>query len=153
MAEKSLSVARRSQLAVAEGDPKIRRAEPKMWVMGGFRMASASRSSHGHNSHDWDSSEYVSQWAAGQDSKEINRKEAFGILADTIPDDKQQVITILDLGAGYGALTKFLLERFPNATAVCQDGSEKMAKLGRERMKNFAGRFEYVICDLSGAGW
>jgi len=63
------------------------------------------------------------------------------------------VITILDLGAGYGALTKFLLERFPNATAVCQDGSEKMAKLGRERMKNFAGRFEYVICDFSRHGW
>ena len=75
------------------------------------------------------------------------------MLADTIPYEKQQPITILDLGAGYGALTKFLLERFPQATAICQDGSEEMAKLGRERMKEFAGRFEYVVADFSRHGW
>lgn len=74
-------------------------------------------------------------------------------MADTIPYDKQQAITILDLGAGYGALTKFLLERFPNAAAVCQDGSEEMAKLGRERMKDLDGRFAYVIADFSRHGW
>jgi ubiquinone/menaquinone biosynthesis C-methylase UbiE len=75
------------------------------------------------------------------------------LLADTIPYEKQQPITILDLGAGYGALTKFLLEQFPQATAICQDGSEEMAKLGRERLKEFAGRFEYRICDFSRHGW
>ena len=74
-------------------------------------------------------------------------------MADTIPYDKQLPIRILDLGAGYGALTKFLLDRFPNATAVCQDGSKEMAKLGRERMKHLAGRFEYVLCDFSKHGW
>ena len=50
------------------------------------------------------------------------------------------------MGAGYGALTKFLLERFPNATAICQDGSEEMAKLGRERMK--ASRRQIRICPV-----
>jgi tRNA (cmo5U34)-methyltransferase len=59
----------------------------------------------------------------------------------------------LDLGAGYGGLTKFLLESFPNATAVCQDGSKEMAKLGCERMNNLAGRFEYVLCDFAEPGW
>ena len=97
--------------------------------------------SHEHDHHHWESAEYVAGWAKGQDPKEVNRAEAFQVLADRIPYEKSLPIKILDLGAGYGALTKFLLERFPQATAVCQDGSEEMAKLGRERMKNLAGRF------------
>jgi ubiquinone/menaquinone biosynthesis C-methylase UbiE len=95
----------------------------------------------------------VAKWAKGQDPKERDRAQAFHVLADTIPYGKNLSIRILDLGAGYGALTKFLLEHFPNATAVCQDGSDEMAKLGRERMKNLAGRFEYVLCDFSKHGW
>ena len=116
-------------------------------------MASSSHSSHGHDHHHWDSADYVSSWAKGQDPKERNRQEAFRLLADTIPFNKTLPIRILDLGAGYGGLTKFLLESFPNATAVCQDGSKEMAKLGGERMKNLAGRFEYVLCDFAEAGW
>jgi SAM-dependent methyltransferase len=108
---------------------------------------------HGHDSHNWASPEYVSKWANGQDPKEADRAQAFEVMADTIPFDKSQPIRILDLGAGYGALTQFLLERFPNARAVCQDGSEEMAKLGHERMKQLAGRFEYVFCDFSRHGW
>ena len=115
-------------------------------------MASSSHSHH-HDPHDWASADYVAKWAKGQDPKEANRRHAFSLMADTIPYDKAQAITILDLGAGYGALTKFLLERFPNAKAVCQDGSEEMAKLGRERMKEFDGRFAYVIADFSRHGW
>ena len=108
---------------------------------------------HSHDSHDWASPDYVSSWATGQDKKEAHRQEAFGAMADVIPYDKSQPIKILDLGAGYGALTRFLLERFPHATAVCQDGSQEMAKLGRQRMKDLAGRFEYVFCDFSRHGW
>src|SRR5262245_56033915 len=109
-------------------------------------MASSSHSSDEHNhdqphehrhrdTHDWDSPNYVADWAKGQDPKEVLREEAFSLLANIIPYDKAEPIKILDLGAGYGALTKFLLERFPNATAICQDGSQEMAKLGHERMK------------------
>ena len=118
-------------------------------------MASSPHSSHHHyhDPHDWASADYVSRWARGQDPKETQRQEAFSLLADTIPYDKAVPIKILDLGAGYGALTKFLLECLPNATAICQDGSEEMAKLGRERMKDYTGRFDYVLCDFSRYGW
>ena len=108
---------------------------------------------HAHDHHDWASPEYVSKWAQGQDLKELQRQEAFAALAYTIPYDKTLPIKILDLGAGYGGLSRFLLERFPNATAICQDGSEEMAKLGHERMEEFAGRFSYVITDFSRHGW
>src|SRR5215470_14192931 len=120
-------------------------------------MSKSSHSSehhhHGHNHHDWASPKYVSDWAEGQDKKEKDRAEPFRILAETIPYDKKLPIKILDVGAGYGALTQFLLDYFPNATAICQDGSKEMAKLGRERMNHLQGRFNYVICDFSQPGW
>ena len=108
---------------------------------------------HDHNPHDWDSAEYVSKWASKQDPKEVEREEQFRLLANSIPYDKKLPIRILDVGAGYGALTQFLLSDFPNATAVCQDGSEKMAQLGQERMEHLKGRVDYVLCDFSRAGW
>jgi len=116
-------------------------------------MASISHSSQGHDHHQWDSPDYVSKWATGQDPKEKDRQEPFRLLADTIPFDRKLPIKILDLGAGYGALTQFLLHRFPNASAVCQDGSKEMATLGGERMKNLAGRFKYVLCDFAQRVW
>ncbi|HEY2922497.1 MAG TPA: class I SAM-dependent methyltransferase [Candidatus Binatia bacterium] len=117
-------------------------------------MASDSDThSHQRDHHDWESSQYVSKWAEGQDPKEKDRQEPFRLIADTIPFDKKLSIRILDLGAGYGALTQFLLGRFPNATAVCQDGSKEMAKLGGERMRDCGGRFEYVLCDFANEGW
>lgn len=118
-------------------------------------MATTSHSSHHHHHdhHDWDSPKYVSDWAAGQDKKERARQEPFRVLAETIPYDKEFPIRILDVGAGYGALTQFLLGHFPNARAVCQDGSAEMAKLGAERMKHIKGRFEYVLCNFSEPGW
>ena len=103
--------------------------------------------------HDWNSPDYVSQWAERQDETKVDREEPFRLMAETIPYDKKAPIRILDLGAGYGALTQFLLYHFSNATTVCQDGSEEMAKLGRKRMDDLKGRFTYVLCDFSKQGW
>ncbi len=106
-----------------------------------------------HGLHDWSSKEYVRDWATRQDRYEEERQPQFQMIADGIPFARDAAIEILDVGAGYGALTQFLLEQFPNATALCQDGSEEMAKLGRGRMAKWKGRFEYVIADFSKPGW
>jgi ubiquinone/menaquinone biosynthesis C-methylase UbiE len=106
---------------------------------------------HGH--HNWSSKEYVHDWAARQDCYEAERRPQFQMIADAIPFTTDAAIEILDVGAGYGALTQFLLEHFPNATALCQDGSEEMAKLGRQRMARWGRRFDYVIADFSEPGW
>ena len=103
--------------------------------------------------HDWSSQQYVNQWADGQDKREVEREEIFRLIARTVCEDLQAALTILDLGAGYGALSQFLLKHFPNARALCQDGSEEMAKLGRQRMQHLTGRFDYVLCDFSEPGW
>jgi SAM-dependent methyltransferase len=106
-----------------------------------------------HGLHDWSSKEYVRNWATRQDRYEEERRPQFQMIADAIPFTKDAAIQILDMGAGYGALTQFLLEQFPNATALCQDGSEEMAKLGRHRMAKWKGRVDYVIADFSKPGW
>ncbi len=103
--------------------------------------------------HDWASGDYVNQWAERQDTKEAARQEAFDVMAQTLPYDRAAKITVLDIGAGYGALSQFLLSRFPNAKAVCHDGSAEMLKLGRTRMAKLKGRVKFVQCDLSKPGW
>ena len=103
--------------------------------------------------HDWSSKKYVSDWAERQDEREVEREKIFRSIAKILVDDSRAAINILDLGAGYGALAQFLLNYFPNAKAVCQDGSTEMAKLGRKRMQPFKGRFQYIVCDFSKPGW
>jgi len=102
--------------------------------------------------HDWSSQKYVSRWAERQDEREVERAKIFRSMADVVSKDRDAAIYILDLGAGYGALAQFLLRHFPNAKAVCQDGSAEMAKLGRKRMAALKGRFKYVVCDFSKPG-
>jgi SAM-dependent methyltransferase len=106
-----------------------------------------------HGLHDWSSKEYVRDWATRQDRYEDERLPQFQMIAEAIPFARDAAIEILDVGAGYGALTQFLLEQFPDATALCQDGSDEMAKLGRQRMAKWKGRFDYVIADFSKPGW
>jgi tRNA (cmo5U34)-methyltransferase len=106
-----------------------------------------------HGVHDWSSKKYVRDWVTRQDRYEDERRPQFQMVADVIPFTRDAAIQILDVGAGYGALTQFLLEQFPNATALCQDGSGEMAKLGRRRMAKWNDRFDYVIADFSKRGW
>jgi ubiquinone/menaquinone biosynthesis C-methylase UbiE len=103
--------------------------------------------------HDWSSQKYVSRWAERQDEREAEREKIFRTMAKIISKDPQAAVDILDLGAGYGALATFLIDRFPNAKAVCQDGSAAMVNLGRKRMARYKGRVRYVLCDFSKAGW
>jgi len=103
--------------------------------------------------HDWAARDYVEQWADRQDTKEADRQDAFKVLADSLPFEPSAEITILDIGAGYGALTSFLLGEFPNAKAVCHDGSAEMLALGRKRLTKLKGRVKFVQCDLSKTGW
>lgn len=105
------------------------------------------------NHHDWDSKDYVTEWAERQDEREIERRQVFQLIAETLPYDRDAKVRLLDLGAGYGALSQFLLNHFSNATALCQDGSNEMAKLGRKRMAHLKARVQYVLCDFSHPHW
>lgn len=103
--------------------------------------------------HDWNSEEYVEDWANRQRVNETLRNRQFTLLAGLVPMGREDPFRFMDVGCGYGALSRFLLEYFPGAAAVCHDGSAAMAKLGGERMRHLEGRFEYVISDFSKRDW
>lgn len=103
--------------------------------------------------HDWNSPEYVEDWAQRQRRNENLRTRQFALMAELVPFGGEAAFRFMDVGCGYGALSRYLLETFPRATAVCHDGSAAMADLGGRRMKEFEGRFEYVISDFSKKDW
>lgn len=103
--------------------------------------------------HEWASPEYIRFWADRTDREEDVRRYRFDLMADLVPDPKGAPISILDIGAGYGALSAVLLERFPAARATCLDGSPAMLALLEERQGPFKGRITRVLADYSQSEW
>lgn len=103
--------------------------------------------------HEWSSPEYVRYWADRADREHGARVYRFELLADLIPFQRDDDIRILDIGAGFGALSEVILERFPNATMVCMDGSAAMLELLQERQARFGDRVETVVADYKNPTW
>src|SRR5215813_10025450 len=76
--------------------------------------------------HDWASETYVDEWVKRQQAEDPSRAERFQLICDLFPFPNDATVTILDVGAGYGPVSMFILERYPHATCVAQDGSEPM---------------------------
>lgn len=103
--------------------------------------------------HDWASLEYVRFWAERSDREESERRYRFDLMTALIPHPKDASIAILDMGAGYGALTAVLLEHFPAAQATCLDGSQAMLELLESRQVRFRDRIATVLTDYSRPDW
>lgn len=56
--------------------------------------------------------------------------------------------SVIDLGAGTGLLTKFLMERFPSAYYTLVDISDQMLGIARIRFENLAN-VEFIVSDYS----
>lgn len=81
------------------------------------------------------------------------RREQIAFLIEMLPWAPDSALTILDLGAGFGAVAERILDQYPNATAVCVDGSAAMIRLGRARLARFGDRARYVPADLADERW
>src|ERR671936_597997 len=92
--------------------------------------------------HDWTSDAYVEEWVRRQQAEDPTRAERFQLLCDLFPFPNHAEVTILDVGAGYGPVSKFILDRYPNATCIAQDGSEPMLTRARTMMAGYGGRFK-----------
>ena len=75
-----------------------------------------------HDHHDWTSETYVEEWVKRQQSEDPTRAERFQLMCDLFPFRPDAPVTILDLGAGYGPVSMFILDRYPHATCIAQDG-------------------------------
>jgi tRNA (cmo5U34)-methyltransferase len=103
--------------------------------------------------HDWTSDAYVDEWVRRQQSEDPTRAERFQLMCDLFPFLNDAQVTILDVGAGYGPVSKFILDRYPHATCIAQDGSEPMLNRARTIMMNYGQRFIAHQSDLFDPNW
>src|SRR5215468_6976469 len=103
--------------------------------------------------HDWTSDTYVEEWVTRQRAADPTRAQRFQVLCDLFPFPTDATVTILDVGAGYGAVSKFILAQFSNATCIAQDGSEPMLQRARQIMASYGTRFQSHQSDLFDKNW
>jgi cyclopropane fatty-acyl-phospholipid synthase-like methyltransferase len=103
--------------------------------------------------HDWTSDAYVEEWVQRQQTADPARAERFQLICDLLPFFTDAPVTILDIGSGYGPVSKFLLDQFPNATCIAQDGSEPMLRRAQQRMAGYGTRFSIAQSDLFAQDW
>lgn len=103
--------------------------------------------------HDWHSKDYVTDWIAHDVARDPVRRPRLREMLATAPFARDARVAVLDVGAGYGAVTEELLEVFPAAEVTLQDYSEPMLAEARQRLSAHAAQLRYVVCDLTDPAW
>jgi tRNA (cmo5U34)-methyltransferase len=103
--------------------------------------------------HDWTSDAYVEEWVTRQQAEDPARAQRFQLMCDLLPFPTDATVTILDVGAGYGPVSKFILDQYANATCIAQDGSTPMLQRGQQIMAGYGARFTTYQSDLFGKTW
>jgi ubiquinone/menaquinone biosynthesis C-methylase UbiE len=106
----------------------------------------------GRGGHNWHDVEYVRQWVAENEARAEARQAQFDLIADYIPYPREEAISILDVGAGWGPVTRHLLTRFPAARATLLDYSDEMYAEARPRLAAYGDRVRFVLGDLASPG-
>src|ERR1700761_4224216 len=94
--------------------------------------------------HDWESRDYVDRWIQSDVLRDDERRVVLRRILDRLPIDRDRPIRILDVGAGYGVLTRELLQSFPRSTVVLVDLSQRMLEHARSRLADYSARFQTV---------
>jgi tRNA (cmo5U34)-methyltransferase len=101
--------------------------------------------------HDWHSSSYVRDWVEAQrDSERALRLRRMMWL---IPFDPDAEIRVLDIGGGYGVVTRQVLDTFPHARVVLHDYSEPMIAEAKDRLAAYGDAVSFAHGDLMTPDW
>jgi len=103
--------------------------------------------------HDWHSDSYVADWIAHDVERDPVRRPRLREMLAAAPFARDARIAVLDVGAGYGAVTEELLALFPQAEVTLQDYSEPMLGQARGRLAARADQLRYVVADLTDPAW
>jgi SAM-dependent methyltransferase len=106
----------------------------------------------GWHTHDWQSQQYVDDWLARDQGMEPERRPLLRRTAGLLPFAEDAPIRVLDVGAGYGALSEEILRR-PHARVVCLDYSQPMLDHARSRLAWAGERVSYLTADLRSPDW
>ena len=103
--------------------------------------------------HDWHSTNYVADWIAHDVERDPVRRPRLRDMLAAAPFPRDARLAVLDVGAGYGAVTEELLQVFPAAEVTLQDYSEPMLAEARRRLAAPAAQLRYIVCDLTDPAW
>jgi len=103
--------------------------------------------------HDWHSEQYVTDWIAHDVARDPERRPRLQQMLEMAPFPRDAAIEVLDVGAGYGAVSEEVLKRFPNARVTLQDYSQPMLAEAQRRLAPHAARLTYVTADLIDPAW
>ena len=107
-----------------------------------------------HHHHEWHSDHYVGHWVENDARRQGERQPIIARLIAAVPSFGHEAeFTVLDVGAGAGAIAEALLEAFPRARIVLQDYSPPMLNVARKRLGKHAAQTSYVLCDLLDEAW
>ena len=106
---------------------------------------------HGH--HDWHSADYVEEWISTDVTRDSERRPILRRLVELLPFERDAEVRVLDVGGGYGMLTREVLEELPNSRVVLHDFSAPMFDQARERLGPLADRVEFAQADLRDPKW
>jgi trans-aconitate methyltransferase len=102
--------------------------------------------------HDWFSGSYVDDWI-DQDSVGGSRRQELEGLVDRLDLSRDEPRRVLDVGGGWGPVTRCLLDRYPMATVVLQDFSGPMLERAAAHLADDLDRVSFVQADLRDATW
>src|SRR5947208_6359953 len=94
--------------------------------------------------HDWHSPDYVSEWIGEDATRDPVRRPRLREMLAAARFGREAQPRVLDVGAGYGAVTEELLALFPQAEVTLQDYSEPMLAEARRRLAAKAGQLRVV---------
>lgn len=73
--------------------------------------------------------------------------EIFRTALELIPFNSENVIEVLDLGAGTGLFSEHVFKKYPHAKSTLCDLAPKMLDVARERFRKYPEQFEYLVKD------
>ena len=97
--------------------------------------------------------EEVSQYDMMQSIVIPKKDEMLDVIMSMIPFESDKLIKIMEIGSGLGALTKKLLDKYPEANILCLDGSEEMIRNGKERLKDFQEKIRFQQINFNNPKW
>ena len=101
----------------------------------------------------WGNEEKVAYFLANADIIVPRRAEQLNLFIQLLPYSRDATISVLDLGAGFGAITQQILKHYPNAMATCVDGSAVMVAHATARLRKYGERVHILTADLSERSW
>jgi ubiquinone/menaquinone biosynthesis C-methylase UbiE len=103
--------------------------------------------------HDWHSTSYVEEWIARDLQRDEERRARLRRMLAVATFSPDAVISVLDVGGGYGVVSEEVLRAFPQARVTLQDYSQPMLEEAQQRLVGHKEQVGYIQCDLRDPSW